>query len=474
MRAVLAIDQGTTSTRGFLLGEDGRLVPLLQRRHRQIRPRPGWVEHDPRELLRDVGACLEAAPEGVAAVGLANQGESCLGWDAATGEPLGPVVVWQDDRTRPDIERLRAEGAETLTLARAGLPLDPYFSASKMAWTLRHAPGAEDLLRRGRLRLGTTDAFLRDRLGGRFETDPTTASRTSLMDLSACAWDPDLCALFGVPIECLPAIVPSTGDLGSLAGGRSPLAASLVDQQAATWGHGCRAPGDAKVTFGTGAFALALVGSPPDDRHGCLPTVAWARRGEAPAHALEGGVYAAGAAVDWARGLGLFADLSELTDLPPEPAIGRGLAFVPALTGLACPHWDRRARGAWLGLDLGATRLDLVQALLEGIAFRTAEVIDALERAVPLNGPLSVDGGLSANPWFCAALASALGRPLRVSAEPELTALGAASLAGEVADLVTPQTPPGRLVEPEGDLRALAPRFAAAVAAVERFGRPAG
>lgn len=472
-RAVLAIDQGTTSTRAFLMGEDGRLQPLLQRRHAQHRPAPGRVEHDPLEILADLGRCLEAAPAEVEAAGLDNQGESCLGWDAATGEPVSPILVWQDDRTEADCARLRAEGAEALTRQRAGLPVDPYFSASKLGWILRHVPAARDLARRGRLRLGTTDAYFRDRLTGRFETDPTTASRTGLMNLARLDWDEELCALYGVPPDCLPRIVPSTGDLGLLrAGGRElPLRASLVDQQAATWGHGCRRPGDTKITFGTGAFAFALAGErPPADPQGALPTLAWARAGEAPMHALDGGVHAAGAAVDWACGLGLVGDVMALNDLPEEPAIARGLAFVPALAGLACPHWNRRARGAWLGMDLATGPRDLVQAVLEGIAFRMAEVIEAMDRAVPIRDPISIDGGLSANPWFCGLLAAVLGRPLRISEEPELTALGTARLTAEAAGLPVVLRSEGRLVQPARDLRPWRARFAAARAAVEAYG----
>ena len=289
-------------------------------------------------------------------VGIDNQGESCLAWDAETGEPVSPVIVWQDERTADVTERLRAEGAEALTLERAGLPLDPYFSASKMGWIVAHVPEAAALARRGRLRLGTTDAWFRQRLTGRCETDPTTASRTSLMSLASCTWDAELCALFGVPVEALPAIAPTTGELGEI--GRRRLTASVVDQQAALRGHGCAAPGEAKITFGTGAFVLAVAGEAlPPAGAGPLPTVAWARAGERPTYALDGGVYAAGAAVNWARSLGLFREWAEIADFG-EPAIARGLAFVPALAGLACPHWDRRARGAWMGmgLDTGPAR----------------------------------------------------------------------------------------------------------------------
>ncbi|EPX84856.1 Glycerol kinase [Rubellimicrobium thermophilum DSM 16684] len=293
------------------------------------------------------------------------------------------------------------------------------------------------------------------------------------MNLARLDWDEDLCALYGVPPDCLPRIVPSTGDLGILrAGGRAiPLRASLVDQQAATWGHGCRRPGDTKITFGTGAFAFALAGErPPADPQGALPTLAWARAGEAPIYALDGGVYTAGAAVEWARGLGLFGDVLALNDLPEEPAIARGLAFVPALAGLACPHWNRRARGAWLGMDLATGPRDLVQAMLEGIAFRMAEVIEAMDRVVPIRDPISIDGGLSANPWFCGLLAAVLGRPLRISEEPELTALGTARLAAEAAGLAVVLRSEGRLVQPPRDLRPWRARFAAARAAVEVYG----
>lgn len=326
---VLAIDQGTTSTRALVV-DDAGIVPVLSREHRQIYPAPGHVEHDPEELIANLRACLAAAPEGVAAVGLDNQGESCLAWDAGTGQAITPVIVWQDDRTAATCARLKAEGAEDLTLSRAGLPLDPYFAGSKLGWIMGNVPAARDLLARGRLRLGTTDAFFRDRLTGRYETDPTTASRTALMNLETGQWDADLCALFGVPAAALPPIGPTTGDLGTLPGGL-PLTASVVDQQAALFGHGCRTPGDAKITFGTGAFALALTGG-LTRAPGLLPTIAWAEAGRAPVHALDGGVYAASSAANWARGLGLFSDWAEVNAFAAAPAISRGVAFVPALS----------------------------------------------------------------------------------------------------------------------------------------------
>jgi glycerol kinase len=368
----LAIDQGTTSTRALLVNGDGRTELLLARKHRQFFPQNGWVEHDPEELLSSVAACLDAAGDvaELAAVGIDNQGESCLAWNAETGDALGAVIVWQDDRTRPVTESMRADGLEQFVRERAGLPLDPYFSASKLAWLVQNIPQAKSLLASGKLRLGTTDAFFRDRLCGRFETDVTTASRTSLMDLATCEWDADLCRIFGVPIEALPRIGPSTGELGTLpcGSGAVPLTASIVDQQASLYGHGCRAAGDAKITFGTGAFALAVTGPAlRRDLVGPLPTIAWQRSGELPTYALDGGVYSAASAVNWARGLGLFKEFAEINAfVGRRSAISRGLLFVPALAGLACPHWDRRARGAWLGMSLDTDPTDLMQALLEG------------------------------------------------------------------------------------------------------------
>lgn len=474
---VLAIDQGTTSTRALLVDEHGETRTLLALPHRQIYPRPGWVEHDPEELLANLRACLIAAggmPD-FGAVGLDNQGESCLAWDSETGRAVSPVLVWQDDRTADRVEALRADGVEDEARERSGLPLDPYFSASKLAWILREIPEAARLHARGRLRLGTTDAFFLDRLMGRFETDVTTASRTALMNLERCEWDEELCRIFGVPLDCLPRIVPTTGDFGALScGGRLvPLTASVVDQQASLYGHGCRAAGDGKITFGTGAFALVVTGHElRRPKPGPLPTVAWRKAGEKPTYAFDGGVYCASAAVNWARELKLFGDFSEIEDFPARPpAIARGLVFVPALAGLACPHWDRRARGAWLGLGLDSTPADLMQALLEGVALRMAEVVAGMAELQALRDPISVDGGMAANIYFCQFLADVLGRELIVSAEPELTAVGAAALAAEAAGRPIMLRRKGRRVLPREDAREHLAAFRAAREAVQAFGQ---
>lgn len=471
----LALDQGTTSTRALVVDAEGQVRTLLALPHRQIFPRTGWVEHDPEELVANLKACLDAAGSvaGIDAAGIDNQGESCLAWNADTGEALGPVIVWQDDRTRLDTERLRTDGAEHFVLARSGLPLDPYFSASKLGWLMRELPEARRLAAKGKLRLGTTDAFFIDRLAGKFETDVTTASRTSLMNLATCRWDEELCRLFGVPIEALPPIVPTTGGFGAVACGARliPLTASVVDQQASLYGHGCRRAGDVKITFGTGAFALAVTGDLKSvGKAGALPTVAWQKSGEEPTYALDGGVYCASSAVNWAQELGLFGDFSEIDAFDSPPAIDRGLAFVPALAGLACPHWDRAARGSWLGLSLDTKPADMMQALLEGIALRMAQVIETVEASQALADRISIDGGMSANRYFCQFLADSLQRELIVSNNPELTAMGTAALAAEAAGRPFPLIRGGRRVFPQARPSRRAAVFAASCAAVRTFG----
>ena len=433
MTGRLAIDQGTTSTKAYRSGADGAAVAVGARSHRQIHPRPGWVEHDPAELLRDIRALIEAAgPCAVAA--LANQGETVVAWDARTKRPLHNAIVWQDERTGDAIARLRADGVAALTRQVAGLPLDPYFSASKLRWLLDHAEGAKDLRRAGRLRLGTTDAFFLDALTGAFATDASTASRTSLMDLSRLAWSAPLCAAFGVPIECLPEIRPTVGDFGRIPGGPRVVAA-VVDQQASLYGHRCEQPGDVKITFGTGAFVLGLAGrTPPESDGGLLATCAWQIDGEAPQYALEGGVFTAGAALDWAGRIGLFADHEALAALDGPSAAERDLFFVPAQSGLGCPHWDRSARGAWIGLGLDTPREDLCRAVLEGVALRAAEIVRVMARPAAPGQRVSVDGGLSRNRYFTQFLAAAIGRPIELATMPHVTALGLLALCAHGQD----------------------------------------
>lgn len=426
---VAAIDQGTTSTR-CLVVEDGvgwRVVASC--RHAQHYPASGWVEHDAEELLGNIRKVLEAAGS-VDAIGLANQGESCLAWDALTGKPLSPVMVWQDARTSAELAELAVSrpDAEQRSRQICGLPLDPYFSASKLGWAMRQLPEVAAAQRAGRLRLGTTDAFFLDRLCGVFATDVTTASRTGLMDLERGAWSTELCELYGVPMECLPQITAVDAGLGDIAG--IPLQVSIVDQQAALYGHGCREPGDCKITFGTGAFLLAVAGPQPVLDSRLLPTVAWQRRGQQAVYAVEGGVYDAGTAIEWARSIGLFDSFEQLAAFEGPSALSRGLAFVPAFSGLAVPWWDRQAAPLFIGMQHATDRRDMARAVLEGIAMLTAGLIDEVAGAVPLGAELSIDGGLSQSPSFARFLASACGRTIRVPRMHELTAMGLAGLCG--------------------------------------------
>jgi glycerol kinase len=478
MTTIFAIDQGTTSTRAIALGSDGQSRLLLSREHRQFYPKPGWVEHDPRELMTIVQDCCAAAGEcdDLAALGLDNQGESCLAWDARTGEAVTPVIVWQDARTEPAIEALKRQGAEAMVRQKSGLPLDAYFSASKLAWMLAELPEVRRLHEHGHLRMGTTDAFFRDRLTGRFETDVTTASRTGLMSLETLNWDPELCRLFGVPREALPVIGPSSGDLGLIRCGakRVTLAASLVDQQASLYGHGCRRPGDIKMTFGTGAFLLGINhfnGS--DFSSEATQTVGWQKSGEPPVFALEGGVYSAASALNWCRDLGLFTDFSELAVTYASSAASKGLVFVPALSGLACPHWDRSARGSWMGLSLHTTATDMVQAVLEGVAFRTAEVFLALERNQPVDGRISLDGRMTENAFFVQFLSNVLQRELSLSSEPELTAIGTATLAAEASGINSGYVARQRIITPGESCASLRALFTAARTATAAFAESA-
>jgi glycerol kinase len=432
---ILAIDQGTTSTRALAIDDSGNVRIVKAIEHQQFYPKAGWVEHDPEELITNIQLCINSCDD-LHAIGIDNQGESCLAWNAETKQAICPVIVWQDNRTSEFIEKLISENAQELVLERAGLPLDSYFSAAKLSWILNSIPSAQELLRQGRLRLGTTDAFFLDRLTDHFVTDISTASRTSLMNLHTGQWDKELCGLFGVPIEALPEIQPTTGYFGEikLNGKKVPVIANVVDQQAALYGHGCEKTGDVKITFGTGAFALLVTGDKvyQSAEQGLLPTVAWQLKDQKPVYALDGGVFSAGSAINWAKSLGLFTQYDQINQFPQDntSAIERGLVFVPALSGLGCPHWDRKAGGLWLGLSLSTKPLDLMQSILEGIVFRAAEVIAAMNDFVPIKDEISIDGGLSANPYFCQFLADVLNMQVVVQSSAELTAFGTAKLAG--------------------------------------------
>lgn len=442
---IAAIDQGTTSTRCLLVESDGTAQLAASRTHAQFHPAPGWVEHDPEELLANIRAVLAAAGP-VDVIALANQGESCLAWDTVSGAPLSRVIVWQDARTA---EHLGSLGPAVAARSQAicGLPLDPYFSASKLGWLMRHTPAVAQAHAAGRLRLGTTDAFFLDRLTGTFATDVATASRTGLIDLATLEWSAELCALHGVPIAALPPIRPVDAGFGAVDG--VPLKASIVDQQAALYGHGCRMPGEVKITFGTGAFLLAVTGPQRPDVHGLLPTLAWQRAGEGPVFALEGGVYDAGAALEWLRRLGLYQEPAELDGFEGPSALSRGLVFVPALSGLAAPHWDRQAAPLFIGMDPATDRRDMVRAALEGIALLTVGLIEAAAAHVGPITTLSIDGGLSQSGYFARFLAAASGRTVKVPALHEMTALGLAELCGAQVDGVRAKA---RLFAPDGSV----------------------
>ncbi len=463
---ILAIDQGTTSTRALVLEESGaaRIVKAIE--HQQFYPRPGWVEHDPEELIQNIQTCVDSCDD-LMAIGIDNQGESCLAWNAETKEAITPVIVWQDNRTQGVIDTLTSEPVQELVLRKAGLPLDTYFSAAKLGWIIANVPEAKDLLQQGILRLGTTDAFFLDRLAGRFATDISTASRTSLMNLHSGQWDEELCDLFSVPIDTLPEILPTTGCFGEIIskGNRIPVTASVVDQQAALYGHGCRTRGDTKITFGTGAFALVVTGDTPfqSAEQGLLPTVAWQLDGKKPVYALDGGVFSAGSAINWAQSLGLFSSYDQIQQFTQQSAIARDLAFVPALSGLGCPYWDRKAGGLWLGLSLDTQPMDLIQSILEGIVFRAAEVIAAMNEYVSIGDGISIDGGLSKNQYFCQFLADVLNLQVVVQSAAELTALGTARLAAGKTFGQNLEEHPIMRYQPQTDRRQYCAKFKDAV-----------
>ncbi|WP_434362500.1 FGGY family carbohydrate kinase [Parasalinivibrio latis] len=424
---VLAIDQGTTATKGLVLNHKGHIESVTTLDHQQFYPAQGWVEHDARELLDNVLALAAAHPE-VDAIGLDNQGETVVAWDRFTGEPLSPAIVWQDTRTQPEVDALKAAGHENDIISLTGLPLDSYFSASKIAWLYRIIGNAADLLAEGRLCISTTDAFFLHHLAGNGVTDTTTASRTSLMNIKTGQWEESLLSLFGVPQGVLPDIVPSCGIIGYF--NKTPVTAAIVDQQASLYGHRCDKAGDVKITFGTGAFALAVCDQlpPPDTLNGVLPTIALTTESQTH-YALDAGIYNAASAVNWSRQLGLFHDFDAINSFENRSAIEQGIAFVPALSGLASPYWDRQAGAMWIGMSLDTEKETLCQAVLEGIAFLAADLVDGLQRHTPPISTISVDGGLSNNPYFCQFLADCLQIQVSVPDTGEITAYGTALLA---------------------------------------------
>ncbi len=450
-RYVAAIDQGTTSTRCMIFDRGGKVVGADQREHRQIYPRPGWVEHDPDEIWRRTrevaaGALAGAGlgPGDLAAVGITNQRETTVVWDRATGRPLHNAIVWQDTRTDAICNELAREGGQDRLRPRTGLPLATYFAGPKIRWILDHIPGARAAAERGDALFGTIDTFLIWHLtggprGGVHVTDPTNASRTLLMDLATLDWDDDLLAIVGVPRPMLPAIRSSSEVYGAVAAeaveafAGVPVAGILGDQQAATVGQGCFRPGEAKNTYGTGCFMILNTGGEiVPSRSGLLTTVCY-KLGEGPAvYALEGSIAITGALVQWLRdNLGLIGQSAEVEDLAKTVEDNGGIYFVPAFSGLFAPYWRGDARGAIVGLTRYVTKGHLARAALEATAFQTREVADAMERdsGVRLSA-LKVDGGMVANDLLMQFQADLLGVPVVRPAVAETTALGAAYAAG--------------------------------------------
>ena len=446
---LLAIDQGTTSTRAILFDLHGRPRATAQVELPQSYPRDGWVEHDPEDIwrhteatVRDALARGEAAGVQARAIGIANQRETVVVWDRETGRPIHNAIVWQDRRTAADCARLKAEGAEPMVQARTGLLLDPYFSATKLAWLLDGVDGARAAAERGQLAAGTIDSFLLWRLtgGAVHATDATNASRTALFDIRAGAWDEELLRLFRVPAAVLPEVRDNAGVLGTAFGlpGNLVVAGMAGDQQAALVGQGCLHPGMTKSTYGTGCFALCHTGTQPvASRHRMLTTVALRMDGRTT-YAIEGAIFVAGAAVKWLRdGLGVIGTAAETAALAASIPDGHGVYMVPGFVGLGAPHWDPAARGLLCGLTLDTTAAHLARAALESVAFQTLDLADAME-ADAGQGPevLRVDGGMVANDWLCQVLADVLDRPVERPATVETTAWGAALLAGVGAGLL--------------------------------------
>jgi glycerol kinase len=444
-RCVLALDQGTTSSRAAVFDGDCRLLALAQQEFRQIFPRPGWVEHDAEEIWATQSAAAGQAlaragmkAADVAAVGITNQRETTVIWDRTTGRPIHNAIVWQDRRTAAHCDQLRSGGAQERVSELTGLVLDPYFSATKVAWLLDHIEGARTAAAARRLAMGTIDSWLIYRLtGGRVHvTDSSNASRTMLFNIHTSRWDPELLDLFGVPGEILPTVVPSSKIVGEvteppeLAG--IPIAGIAGDQQAALMGQLCTEPGMAKNTYGTGCFALLNTGvQAVQSRHRLLTTVAWQRGGRTE-YALEGSVFDAGSAIQWLRdGLGIIGASADVNRLAASVPDSGGVFFVPAFSGLGAPHWDAYARGTIIGLTRGASAAHLARATLEGIAFQVADVLEAMSRdaGTPLR-ELRVDGGASASDLLMQFQADLLQRPLARPQLLETTAMGAAYLAG--------------------------------------------
>lgn len=472
--AYLAIDEGTTSTRVAAFSQDGALLAQSSKAFEQFFPKPGWVEHDAEEIFRAVCETLESVlgklrQHEPAAIGITNQRETVVVWERKTGKPLAPAIVWQDRRTAKFCEALKSEGREQEVIARTGLLLDPYFTATKLRWLLDNVEGLHALVREGRVMAGTIDAFLAYRLTGKHVTDHSNASRTLLYNLDSGDWDDALCALFQVDRSILPDIVDTAGPIGIVQDGLPaqglPICAMAGDQQAATIGQACIAPGQAKATYGTGCFLLANTGAHiKRSKNRLLSTVLSSLNGKRT-FALEGSIFVAGSLVQWLRdSLQLIESAEESEALARSVEDSAGVVIVPALTGLGAPYWNPHARGAIFGLTRGATRAHIVRAALEAQSYQTHDLIVAMERDGQSIAGLRVDGGMVANNWLCQDLADVIGVTIEKPAIVETTALGAAMLAclgvGHVEDLqeATQMWRPSALFEPQASKDILSKR----------------
>jgi glycerol kinase len=449
---ILAIDEGTSSARAIVYDGAWRPVASAGRRLTTSHPKPGWAEQDPDEILdavvATVGEVLGAigGPDRIAATGIANQGETVVAWDPTTGEALAPAVLWSCRRSQPIVDRVAMAGHGPEIERRTGLPLDPYFSASKIRWLIENDPSVARAHRDGRLAVGTVDAWLTARLGSETTTDPSTASRTQLFSLADLGWDDGLAAIWDVPTAILPTIRPTLGDLGTIHdsawNGELPLRAMVCDQQAALAGQGGHADGTVKATFGTGVFVLANAGSRvPAAPPGILATVAWTDAHGGPTYALDGGVFSAGALLDWLRdGLGLLDRTDDLDALASGVDDAGPVRMLPALAGLGAPWWRPDARVVISGMSASTTRAHVARAAIDAIAHRTVDIVEAMTPALAAaDGQLRVDGGLTRSRLLVQRVADLAGRPVAVAADAEATALGTALLAAIGAGRSTPQ-----------------------------------
>ncbi len=446
-RYILALDQGTTSSRAIIFDADGQPIAVAQKEFPQIYPQPGWVEHDPMAIWNSqLGVAQEVIAKAriqisdIAAIGVTNQRETTIVWERKTGQPIHNAIVWQDRRTADTCQRLKAEGHTDDIRNRTGLVIDAYFSGTKIAWILDHVPGSRERAHNGELAFGTVDTWLLWNLsGGKLHvTDVSNASRTLLYNIHTQAWDDTMLQRLNVPRELLPAVKPSSAVYGEsdarCLGAAIPLGSAAGDQQAATFGQACLKPGSVKNTYGTGCFLLMNTGERAvDSPGGLLTTIGWQLSDEQRAtYALEGSVFIAGAAVQWLRdGLGLIRSSAESEALAASVPDTGGVYVVPAFVGLGAPYWDSFARGTIVGLTRGSNRAHIVRATLESIAYQARDVIDVMMRDAHLKlDALRVDGGATANNWLMQFQADILAVPVQRPAITETTALGAAYLAG--------------------------------------------